>query len=283
MIVIFPCNPLNTNEFDPDFLNEYNSAITLGFNVVFYNHDALVKAEPFVNLEKRQNNITTIFRGYMLKEAQYHSLYTRLLDLGYKLINNVEQYKNCHYFPKSYELVKEFSNEIWFSEDIDNEWIKSISELNTNLIIKDYVKSEKGTDLFLIESPITREDLKAKILAFTEQRGNLFNKGIQFKRFEELKQYDGVINEWRFFILNGKLISMSQNSNLQIDTDKPNLPNIKDIIDRLSTISNFFTFDIVEKNNGSFIIIETGDGSVSGLSPNQNELLFWSKIKEILS
>lgn len=281
--ILFPCNPINNSEVDPDFSEELSSAKTHGFDYILYDHDLLVKADTnFMKISESENPTTVILRGYMLKEAQYHLLYNHLKDYNYILVNSLGQYLNCHYFPYSYESIKEFSNRIWFSDEYDSEWIKSICELDSNLIIKDFVKSEKGTDLFFINKGIKQGDLSEKIKSFIEMRGSLFNKGIQFKEYLNLKKYDDCINEWRLFVLNGELVSMSRNSKIEIESARPNIPDLKEIIDRLSVLSNFLTFDIVELETGEFKVIETGDGSVSGLSPDQNSLAFYAKIKEIM-
>lgn len=283
MKILFPCNPLNSKEIDPDYSEELAAAKLHGFDYILYDHDVLVKTGVgFIKLEVSEKPVQVLLRGYQLKEAQYHFLYNHLKDFNYHLVNSLEKYLNCHYFPYSYGAIEEFSNKIWFTDDISPEWIKSICNLKKDLIIKDFVKSEKGTDLFFIDKDITEEELSQKIERFIEARGNLFNKGIQFKEYLKLKKYGTEINEWRLFVLNGELVSMSRNVVLDVESARPNIPNLKDIIDRLSVLSNFLTFDIVELETGEFKIIETGDASVSGLSPNQNAIAFYAKIKEII-
>ncbi len=283
--VLFPCNPLNKKEIDTDYTNELESIKLLNIDHILYDHDKLVKIDTnFINIEKSNEEILLVLRGYMLKEGQYHFLYNHLLNYNYKLINSIGEYLNCHYFTYSYPIIKEYSNQIWASEDyLSDNFLNEIVSLNKDLIIKDYVKSEKGTDLFKIDKDISIKELKDKIIKFKELRGNLFNKGIQFKEFLNLKKYGECLNEWRLFILNGELVSMRQNSNLIDDATKPNLPMLKEIIDKLSNVSNFLTFDIAEDAIGNFIVIETGDACVSGLSPNQNSFIFWSKIQQILN
>ena len=40
--------------------------------------------------------------------------------------------------------------------------------------------------------------------------------------------------------------------------------------------SNFFTIDIAEKEDGTWMILETGDGQVSGLPSGQDEIKFYN-------
>ena len=45
--------------------------------------------------------------------------------------------------------------------------------------------------------------------------------------------------------------------------------------------SRFYTIDYAELKDGSWIIIETGDGSVSGLGLNQNPYMFYSSLYDV--
>jgi hypothetical protein len=53
-----------------------------------------------------------------------------------------------------------------------------------------------------------------------------------------------------------------------------NLNFIKDLIKDIP--SNFYTIDIAEKEDGSWTILETGDGGVSGLAVNANIMSFYN-------
>jgi len=46
--------------------------------------------------------------------------------------------------------------------------------------------------------------------------------------------------------------------------------------------SNFFTIDIAEKEDGKWMIIETGDGQVSDTSPGQNCLDFYMSMEGLV-
>ena len=64
-----------------------------------------------------------------------------------------------------------------------------------------------------------------------------------------------------------KVSSISRNS-LQ-PTYTPSVP--KELVQKYKNLpSLFYTVDYAEKEDGSWIIIETGDGGVSGLSEGQN-------------
>jgi hypothetical protein len=152
------------------------------------------------------------------------------------------------------------------------------------LISKDFVKSAKEIPgLFRMPAGISGEELSKKVEAFVEHRGKLFSEGLVFKEFVELKKdSEDNLNEWRLFFYENRMISASPNSN---QSDWLNeYPGdfidsvVKDIAFQID--SNFFTIDVSQKEDGSWMIIETGDGQVSGLSPNQNCLEFYTSIEE---
>ncbi|MFK7949571.1 MAG: ATP-grasp domain-containing protein [Saprospiraceae bacterium] len=66
---------------------------------------------------------------------------------------------------------------------------------------------------------------------------------------------------------------LGQNDFLPQKSFKSVIQNIK---------SNFFTMDIAKQKNGDWIIMELGDGQVSGLADNVDKALFYNKFRVIL-
>ena len=78
--------------------------------------------------------------------------------------------------------------------------------------------------------------------------------------------------------MNKNIISISQNS-LQPDFVNK-VP--KELIDKYKNLpSPFYTVDYAELTDGSWKILEAGDGQVSGLSPNQDAESFFRTINII--
>ena len=130
-----------------------------------------------------------------------------------------------------------------------------------------------------MQGGITGEALLEKVEEFVEHRGKLFSEGLVFKEFENLKKYGENVNEYRLFFYENRLVSCSQNSNLKpLEGVVPlSTKFAEDIAFQID--SNFFTIDIAEKEDGTWMIIETGDGQVSGLSPDQNCLEFYASMQ----
>jgi hypothetical protein len=107
---------------------------------------------------------------------------------------------------------------------------------------------------------------------FYKYRGDLLTGGICIKEYLELKKYDGKNNEYRAFYANHEMISLEPNSGQ--GTFAPTPP--EQMLKKYQTLeSPFYTVDYAELTDGSWRVIETGDGSVSGLSDNQDARAFF--------
>ena len=281
MKILFPCNPLDNKKVDEDYLQEHHAAKLQMHDCYFFDHDEFVMGNFKSNIPQVDDKTPLVLRGWMLNISQYKKLYDILLGLGYELINTPEQYKNCHHFPCSYDYVKELTSKAIFIKEWDADILQDVSNFfgDKSFLMKDYVKSAKGVPgLFEMPSGISGEELLEKVEKFVEHRGKLFSEGLVFKEFVNLKKYGDNVNEWRLFYYENRLISCSQNSNIKPeDCSHPNTNLVKKVAFQID--SNFFTIDVAEKEDGSWMIIETGDGQVSGLSPNQNCLEYYSEME----
>lgn len=286
MKILFPCHEINNKKVDDLYLEEYNSAALLGFKCYLFDHDLFVsEGKIHTNLNYLEDGGTIILRSWMLTIPQYTELYDIFLGHGIRLINTPAQYKNCHYASESYRHIKDLSVTSTSTMNWTVENLQAISDLfqGQDFLMKDFVKSAKSNPrLFHISGGISGEELKDIVDEFIEYRGKLFNEGLFFKHFVELeKDVEGNVNEWRLFFLNKQLVSSSPNSNQVgpwVETpDKFVKKIIENVVGNID--SNFFTIDVIQQQGGGWFIVETGDGQVSGLSPNQNCLSFYSEIK----
>jgi hypothetical protein len=145
-------------------------------------------------------------------------------------------------------------------------------------MVKDFVKSEKGTDFpkFFNSDVISEEEFSNWLKVFREYRSKLFTGGICIKEFVDLKKYGDRTNEWRVFYMNKNIISCSKNSGQKdFSVEVP-----KALTDKYKNLpSTFYTVDYAELADGSWKILEAGDGQVCGLSDNQDAKAFFRAIK----
>lgn len=294
MKIIFCSSPLNNRLVDPDYEKEYNSAIKNGFNVELVNFEELENNNidksirtifPCDNFEK------ALFRGWMLKPEIYKLFYSALESKNISLINKSDEYINCHYFPYSYEIIKDKTpKSIYFDFDgkLDfQDLMLKLSVFNGKpILIKDYVKSQKHkwNDACFIRSSNDSNEVKRVTDNFINLQGTDLNKGLVYREFLELefigehsKSKMPLTKEYRLFFFKGKLIGKYKywDEGEYISDDN----NIDEFIEIAKYIkSNFFTMDIAKTINGEWKIIELGDGQVSGLPDNADLDLFYEKL-----
>lgn len=292
MRIIFCDSVFDNKLVEPDYEKEKNSALknSLPFSLISY--EELVSgniSKALKNITKNDSKELAVYRGWMLTPNQYTNLFNGLLSKGFQLINSPDNYKHCHYLPESFHLIKSKSpKSLWTTNLEESNVLKLAEEFGqTSIVIKDFVKSEKHNweDACYIENANNKSKVKAVVSKFLELRGNSLNQGIVFRQFEKLQflikhSQSGMplTLEYRLFFLNGMLIDIL---NYWDEGDYNEKPHSLDCFEKIAkTIkSNFFTMDIAKKENGDWIIMELGDGQVSGLPDNANTDLFYGKLK----
>jgi hypothetical protein len=293
MIILFPSEPFSPKEVDSSFKLEYDAAKLVGFEVFLFDHDEMVKTGNLkTNLPLNQGVIEqVILRSWMLNRLYYTCLQVSLIEKNYKLFNDISQYIQCHHFPEYYQFIMNNTTKAWWtngwSEKAENvNWQAVRDFMDGDVIIKDYVKSEKeDPELFILHKELSTEEFSSRIHRFVEARGKLFNEGIVFKKIESLKKYEGHTNEWRLFFLNNELLMLNQNSDASPDkAAKPTWAITFECCEiAKKVISSFFTVDIAEKEDGEWMILEMGDGQVSGLPLLGDAIAFYNRMNNILN
>ena len=232
---------------------------------------------------------SVIYRGYMMKPEQYSTFHSTFYYNRYDLINTVQNYNHCHLLPNSACDLKQFMPTVVYAaivegvttkEQVISSLYRIVKRSEHDWILKDFVKSEKDIPgLLIIEKEISEIDFSNKIDLFINERGKLFTSGICLRSFVDLREYSvehyedakmhKCFNEWRNWYFKGKLICSEQNSNLK-DVSSPSVEFLNELGEKLYSESNYFTIDVAEKANHGWVVLETGDGQVSGLAPNQN-------------
>ena len=135
-------------------------------------------------------------------------------------------------------------------------------------MVKDYVKSVKGTSFpKYFDASTTQQEFDEQMQKFYELRGNLYTGGICIKEYLSLKRYGDRTNEYRVFYINGEIATISRNSGQ--GTYAPLPP--REMIEKYKSLgSPYYTLDYAELEDGTWRILEAGDGQVSGLSDQQD-------------
>ena len=282
MIVLFPSDYYNIKTVDPDYAAEYEAVCQIPeFKPVLFNFDAFSSGEKIkLYPSDYYKEDFCIYRGWMLNPSKYEDLYYFLLCNNIGLVNAPCEYNECHLFPIVYQEIKEFTPKILCfqnASDIDWDYVNKTFE---RFMVKDYVKSEKGTDFpEFFTTPIVASEMNKNISKFIEMRGKLYTGGIVLKEYVKLKKYGDHTNEYRAFYLQNKLLSVCRNSN------QPESCSLipPDFFSQFSYLrSSYYTVDFAELQDEGWIILEVGDGQVSGLSPNQWPFKYYDDMRRIL-
>ncbi|MGN1412081.1 MAG: ATP-grasp domain-containing protein [Oscillospiraceae bacterium] len=290
---LFCSNPLDRRSSDFDYQLEFDVVSKYQYRTYLFNFDDLVSHGQVPRLPKNDCVTLLIYRGWILNPQTYETLYYGLLKQNYILINDCTQYDECHLFPNWYNKIEEFTPYSEYSNNIDDNHIIDMLKHfgNSSIIVKDYVKSRKHEwlEACYIDNASNFNDALSIIHTFLERQGENLTGGIV------LRKYIGLIStgyheksgiklsvEYRvFYLLHEILCVIDYWGNITDDTNL-NHDEFNFIKSFSNTFdSNFFTIDFARKLDGSLIIIEVGDGQVSGLQ-NFNEKLYYSNFIDIL-
>jgi hypothetical protein len=278
--ILFPCQSYNLKQVDEAFEVEANTCKLIGIEYYLFDYDFFVETGGFKTTINIQDYYTLIYRGWMLKPLQYKGLAEYVVaksNFQVTLINNSWEYDSCHCFPNVYGLVKRYTPRI---QELPNWGDVYTTDLKFDFFIKDHVKSIKTIDgVEKLDKNLYmtfKDELVDKIAQFVKERGKLFTGNIVLKEFVDLKKIKGKTNEWRAFYFNGEFLTCFQNSYLKT-TEQPPLKLINEVGECLHQRSNFFTVDFALTESNHWIVIETGDGQVSGL-PDGSELSFYNTL-----
>ena len=275
MKILFPNHPQKARLPDPDYESEYDAALGAGFECELYSLEDLragdvARAIRLCASASRANE-TIVHRGWMMSDVLYSTLFDALATKGYLPLSTPRQYAQAHYLPNAYKLLQgETPESVWVEgRDIAGAWEKYMEIGQPAAIVKDYVKSAKHRwkEACFIPSGTDRPRFEEILKAFLETRGNLFEKGIVLRRFHEfVKLADDirgqpVHEEYRLFMLRGALLAGTP----AIRGAGPfgNLAEWEAIARRFE--NPFISMDIARQENGAWLIVEVGDGGVSGL------------------
>jgi len=291
MEIIYPAFQDALREPDPSFQKEWEAAEELGLRWHVFDFEALIagnfqRAFRFLRPGAGQ---TVLYRGWILKEAEYENLGRELQLRGYSLFTSTKAYANANYFPNYYEKIINLTPPaVWVAGvDFRQAWMKAKELGEPPYIIKDYVKSAKElwNEACYIPANASKSKFYDACRRLVKYRGDGFERGIVIRPYVPLRFLDDnpfgsqpIFEEYRLFFLNGSLFWTSAYDRVGGDhTDFSKFLSLGDSID-----SPFFTADIARTADGDLILIELGDGCVSSLPPSVLRIQFYKKLAELL-
>ena len=275
--ILFPSFYNDVTLIDEDFNGEYEAVCeNAQLHPILFDYDAWFNENKLRLSEKIEKDVFAVYRGWMMQPDQYRSFFEKLTERRIYLLTTPEMYERMHMFPQVYPQIQEDTARILtfpLHTKIDVELLKSTFK---RFMVKDYVKSVKGTESpTSFDETITQEDFDRWMEVFYHYRSSLLTGGICIKEYLPLKRYGGKTNEYRVFYFQHEILSVCRNSLQGIYTSE--VP--QELILKWRNLGSvFYTVDFAELEDGNWKIIETGDGSVSGLSDGQDAKSFFRKL-----
>ena len=276
-LIVFPSSFFDIRSVDEDLQSEYDAVKNTGlFEVVFFGYEKWFQEDKLVLSCKQEQMRNAVYRGWMMKPDKYERFYQSLLEQNIKLITSPKEYERMHIFPNIYEAFREDTAKMTIyplHEKID---VLELKKSYNKFIVKDFVKSVKGTDFpRYFDKSVTQECFDAWMEIFYQYIGNLLTGGICIKEFLDLKYYGKRLNEYRVFYMNHEIATISPNSAQPAFAKKVPM----ELVEKYKNLESiYYTVDFAELEDGSWRVIEAGDGSVSGLSEGQDAESYFRKL-----
>ena len=286
--LIYCADPLHPAQIDPIYAPECAAATRAGLDYALISYEALAQEQQAERAVRRfapaAEPVLAIYRGWMLRPADYRRLYAALATRNLHLINSREAYRFCHYLPESYAAITDHTpRTVWLpldeSREPDMDAIMLALQVfgTAPVIVKDYVKSRKHewAQACFIPSAGDRQAVERVVRRFIELQGEDLNEGLVFREyvaFEPLGAHSRsgmpLTREYRCFVLDGAMLTRTayweREEGDYGDAELPPETLFAGSIQRVQ--SRFFTLDVARRrDDGEWMIVEPGDGQVAGL------------------
>ena len=267
------CNhPLYPRRVDEDYEEEFQAAGLKHPCALFSYEDMELDR---LSLYGEEISGLTIYRGWMMKPKMYREFYHKLEERGIILINTPEEYERYHMLPGWYDDFRQHTAQsVWEDTGTIHSAIALTKGLEGPYIVKDYVKSRKHEwfDACFIQDINDKANAEKVIGNFIDRQGSDLVGGIVFRQFEKLRQIGfheksgmPISEEYRVFIYAGRIMVIDDywRSDNRVNISDEEYRWIKSSAGKLK--SNFVTMDLARREDGTLIIMELGDGQVTGL------------------
>lgn len=281
LTIIFPSSYFSIDKVDEDLQAEYDAVIETGlFDVVLFSYGKWFSEGRLVLDNEPDDFVSGVYRGWMMKPEINKDFYEQLADKKIRLVTDPKQYELFHIFPNVYPRFGYDTAKMLIYPDGRYD-LDEIKKTFDRFMVKDYVKSVKGSDFpKCFDNSVTSEEFDKQMEKFYKYRGGLYTGGICIKEYLDLKQYGGRTNEYRVFYIDGEIGTVSRNSG---QGDHAPMPP-KELLEKYRSLgSPIYTVDYAELSDGSWKVIEAGDGQVSGLSDHQDYKAFFRAVSIALS
>lgn len=298
MRILFCADYWNPHTPDSAYEAEATAVERLHLNYSLINVEALVEQQNALRavrkVEEARTEEMAIYRGWMLKPHTYARLSTALAEKGLSLINAPTAYTHCHYLPEAYSLIEGVTpRSTWIKTGPDvsiDEVMRVLHSFGDQpVIVKDFVKSRKHewNEACYIPCASDKQAVERVVKRFLQLQGEDLNEGLVFREFVEFEPLAShsksgmpLIKEFRLFVLDGQIIFSTpywEEGDYGSDQQAfPPIDTFRSVAQKIQ--SRFFSIDVAKKRDGTWNIVELGDGQVAGLPARADVEVFYQAL-----
>ncbi len=278
MLLLVPADPLRPRRPDEHFAAEAAAARDAGLDVALIDHDALANSGGAQRAAAHVPNAggTAIYRGWMLRTDQYAALAAALATKEVTLRTSASQYQRAHELPGWHAALSPVTPQAeWTHGDGEQDFQLACERLGHGpAVLRDYVKSMKHYWHEAAYIPDVADTPAAwKVAArFRELRDEEFTGGFVLRRFED---FAGA--EARTWWVDGTCRLITAHPDTPNDTP-PDI-DLSPFTPLIASVAlPFVTADLARRTDGTWRLIELGDGQVSDRPATTNPASFLSAI-----
>lgn len=194
-----------------------------------------------------------------------------------------QAYEEAHYLPYAYSHLEGYTaRSAWIEGDNpDLAWELYQDFRESDAIIKDWVKSAKSRwkEGCFIPAQTTESGFREIYRVFRSSRGSLFNRRVVLKEFMPIVERGSdirgmpIAEETRLFFWKGEALVLPESQS----------PSALDEWNTWAKVakrflSPFITIDVAYLTDGTWKIVEVGDGGVSGLPMGLDPKRFYASL-----
>ncbi|MEU5408688.1 ATP-grasp domain-containing protein [Nocardia asteroides] len=272
--LLFCSDPLNPRRVDDHFVAQGEAVRAVGGTVALLDHDALMAGDPAAAVRRVPRAAGAMwYRGWMIPVDRYRDLAQALSARDCVLAVSPECYAKAHELPGWYEAFAELTPRSRWMETKPGEVLGEsvVAGLAGSLgvgagIVKDYVKSRKDEWDTACYVPDLRDvgALRHIVARFVELQGEYLAGGVVLREFEDFSDAaGGRAAEARVWWLDGEPVLVGPHPDEPAVCPEPDLSLVAPAVSALGC--RFVTTDVARRADGSWRVIEVGDGQVSDL------------------
>ena len=280
-VVLFLTDLLDPKAPDFEYTKEYQAAKKY-FSVGLIDQQQLFEKNTVtLNCQITQDTVY-IYRGWMLKPGLYTKLVNFIQNRGGKMLNDLAEYEATHLLPNWATAGQNQLKTRWTSDLSDASIRQLLQQFSGSVTIKDFVKSRKyeWDEAFYIPATSDTAHALQVVHNFIERQGTELVGGLVMREFialkslgEHPKSHTPIFEEYRVFYLNNAPLTIINYWTEEKITLSPKDKKLIQLAGKQIS-SNFYTIDFARKANGQLIIMEMGDGQVSGLQDYDEETFY---------